>query len=285
VRGRGRIGGEGLEKAKSERRSGRQCDASPRRRDAKTGDSMSPIQSPGRRHPESGGFRSPPQVAGSCLSRGNFWRGTSDCAAAVLPCVHFPSCLVIGYEMTVIALESMPVPEVSPLLESARQGEEVAFEEIVRANESMVFSIAFHSIRNQAIAEELAQEAFLKLYRNLGGIESEAHLVNWLRRTTSNLVVDHVRKHRLTPVELEETHEVTSTDVKDPWVSARLRNLLRELPVKQRLVVTLRYQEEMGPGEIAEVLRLPINTVRSHLRRALAVLRSNFTAGLESNES
>jgi RNA polymerase sigma-70 factor (ECF subfamily) len=69
------------------------------------------------------------------------------------------------------------------------------FREIVAAHQSLVFSIALHTLRNRALAEEVAQEVFLRLSGRLGGIQSEEHLVNWLRTVTSRLCIDELRRH------------------------------------------------------------------------------------------
>ena len=65
-----------------------------------------------------------------------------------------------------------------------------------RANQAMVFSIAYHFLRDHAAAEELAQDVFLQLYRNYGDLDSDAHVTFWLRRTASNRSIDYLRKKR-----------------------------------------------------------------------------------------
>ena len=152
------------------------------------------------------------------------------------------------------------------------------FAELVREHQAMVFSIAYHFLRDRTLAEEIAQDVFLQLFRNLGSLESEAHVTFWLRRVTSNRCVDHVRKRQRQPeVALEDTAELRSVDGQsDPLLSRKLRALLQSLPEKPRLVMILRYQEELMPEEIARVLDMPVRTVKSHLHRSLAMLREKM---------
>ena len=185
--------------------------------------------------------------------------------------------------MTAMTCESLPIVTESRLALAVR-GDETAFEEIVKAHESMVYSIAWHALRNTAVAEEIAQEVFLSLFRSLPAIEGEAHLIHWLRRSTSHRVIDYQRRNRLTAVSIEAAPDpATDESGSDPWLEQRLRHLVGELPTPQRLVVTLRFQEEMKPGEIASVLEMPVNTVKSHLRRALSLLRERLESTMEGS--
>ncbi|HUO85348.1 MAG TPA: sigma-70 family RNA polymerase sigma factor [Thermoanaerobaculia bacterium] len=168
----------------------------------------------------------------------------------------------------------------APVLGRAMEGDDLAFAELVREHEAMVFSIAWHGLQNIALAEEVAQEVFLKLYRHLRRIESPDHLVFWLRRVTTNRVIDEARKRARIPLSLDQIPEpVDPTRAGDPLMSRRLREMLQKLPMPQRLAVTLRYQEGMEPREIAETLEIPLNTVKSHLRRAVSALRSALEHG------
>ena len=152
------------------------------------------------------------------------------------------------------------------------------FDDLVREHQSMVFSIAFHFLRERTLAEEIAQDVFLQLFRSLGSLESEAHVTFWLRKVTSNRCVDCVRKRQRRPeVALEDTAELRNQETpSDPLLSRKLQTLLQSLPVKPRLVMILRYQEDLGPDEIARVLDMPVRTVKSHLHRSLAMLRGKM---------
>ena len=79
------------------------------------------------------------------------------------------------------------------LIRSA-QGDPLAFAELVREHQGMVFSIAYHFLQDSALAEDLAQEVFLELYQGLAAIQSPAHLIYWLRRVTANRCIDQGRR-------------------------------------------------------------------------------------------
>ena len=172
----------------------------------------------------------------------------------------------------------MTIEFVGALLDRSVQGDASAFAGIVRANQSMVYSVAWSFLRDAGLAEELAQDVFLELYRNLRQIESGAHLVSWLRRVTVNRCIDRVRKRKREALtSLEDAPEpATPASRDDPMASHRLRRLVASLPEKQRAIVILRYQEDLDPTEIAEALEMPVNTVKSKLHRALALLRGKL---------
>ena len=168
-------------------------------------------------------------------------------------------------------------------LRQALQGDHRAFAEIVREHQGMVFSIAWHFLSDRALAEDLAQEVFLQLYQRLSAIQSASHLVHWLRRTAVHRCIDHGRRknfRRESP--LDDAHEIASgTAPADAFLQETLRQTLAQLPEKRRMVVVLRYQEELGPGEIAELLNMPVNTVKSTLHRALDELRGKLMRNLK----
>jgi len=100
-----------------------------------------------------------------------------------------------------------------------------------------------------------------------------------LRKVTSNRCIDLGRKkNRRREMALEEAPEpVAASPSADPMLLERLQQSLAVLPEKQRLVVIMRFQEGLGPAEIAEVLEMPVNTVKSTLHRSLADLRKGLT--------
>ncbi len=166
-------------------------------------------------------------------------------------------------------------------LSRAKDGDQTAFADLVREHQAMVFSLAHYFSRDRATAEDLAQEVFIHLYQNLGSIESPAHLKFWLRRVTSHRCIDYARKQRMKTVSVDDAPEpVAPSDFRDSLMTAALRRIVATLPEKPRLVVTLRYQEDLDPSEIAELLGMPLNTVKSHLRRSLVILREKVTRSL-----
>ena len=140
----------------------------------------------------------------------------------------------------------------------------------------MVYSILWHFLRDRTLAEELAQDVFLQLHRNWGAMKSDAHIVFWLRRVTSHRAIDFVRKRESRPeASFEDVGEPTVLErMNDSFLSAYLERMVASLPEKQRMVIVLRYQEGMELEEIAEVLQMKVNTVKTQIFRALELLRA-----------
>lgn len=184
-----------------------------------------------------------------------------------------------------IAEESRPAGAIDDeRLARARGGDAAAFAELVRRYQAMVFSLAWRIVNNRALAEELAQDVFLQLHRNLAHIESGAHVMHWLRRVVSHRAIDAARQYARRPqANLADVPEPAVALVeRDPLMVRRLRELVAGLPAAPRAVLTLRFQEDLDPTEIARVLEMPVNTVKSHLRRGLAVLRGRAQELVES---
>src|ERR1051326_4055918 len=94
-------------------------------------------------------------------------------------------------------MSALTLAEGETTLERARGGDHDAFAELVSRHEAMVFSIVLHFFDDRTRAEEIAQEVFLQLYRSLGEIESDAHLLFWLRQVTSRRCIDGMRRGRV----------------------------------------------------------------------------------------
>jgi RNA polymerase sigma-70 factor (ECF subfamily) len=173
-------------------------------------------------------------------------------------------------------------------LDRARRGDVEAFRELLRAHQARVFSIALRLSGRRADAEELMQDVFLQLHGALAQIESADHLKHWLLRTVSHRSIDRLRRAERRPKLLSidnlpaasEPH--ASADGADPLAGARLRQLLLELAPDARAVVLLRFQEDLDLTEIADMLAMPLPTVKSHLRRSLDRLRAQLAG--DSNE-
>jgi RNA polymerase sigma-70 factor (ECF subfamily) len=155
-----------------------------------------------------------------------------------------------------------------------------AFADVIEANKAMVYSIGWHFLRDRTAAEELAQEVFLQLHRNWSAMKSPAHIVFWLRRTASHRAIDAARRNKRRPeTSLEETTEPTALErVHDTFLSSYLERIICTLPERQRMIVILRYQEEMEFDEIGRVLNMKTSTVKTQLARAIELLRRK-TAG------
>lgn len=161
------------------------------------------------------------------------------------------------------------------LLVSARDGDRQAFGELVRMHQRIVFSLALRMLNNRAMAEDLAQDVFLELYRKLHAIASLDHLKFWLRRVTAHRAIDRVRRQSVEDwtALADDEEEASVTHVDDPIWQRRVGRLIGELQPDARAVLLLRFQEDLDPADIARALDMPLNTVKSHLKRSLTTLR------------
>lgn len=152
------------------------------------------------------------------------------------------------------------------------------FADLVREHQSMVFSLSYHFLHDRELAEEVAQEVFLTLHRHLEDIKSPEHASFWLRKVAAQRAIDATRRRKRRPqVALDDVAEPAArSSANDPMLSEVLRRLVATLPETPRMVMVMRYQEDLDPAEIAEVLEMPLGTVKSHLQRSLALLREKL---------
>ena len=163
-------------------------------------------------------------------------------------------------------------------LARAQAGDQAAFTQLVRQHQAMVFGLAVNFLHHHAEAEDLAQDVFVALHQNLARVESAAHVKYWLCTVTSRRCIDRVRRPswRLERVTDKVPDRPVLPRGDDLLLAATLRRLVAQLTPPARLVVTLRFQEDLQLSEIAEILEMPINTVKSHLHRSLETLRSQL---------
>jgi RNA polymerase sigma-70 factor (ECF subfamily) len=169
-------------------------------------------------------------------------------------------------------MNESPAPR--ELVDRALRDQE-AFAEVIDRNKAMVFSLVYNFFRNRAVAEDIAQDAYLELFRNLDRIESDKHMTFWLRQTVTRKCIDWSRRQRHRRYQpLEDMPEPgVEPDGRDLLMASALADKVAALPEKMRLVVILRFQEDLKLNEIALTLDIPVNTVKTTLRRALDRLR------------
>lgn len=175
-------------------------------------------------------------------------------------------------------MTTVTLPQSEEALARFVRGDATAFADLVQEHQSMVFSIAYHFLHDRGRAEEVAQDVFLRLYRHIASIKSRDHLVFWLRKVTCRRSIDEVRKlPKAPPTSLEDVAEpVAESPEVDPLLSRGLQRMVASLSEDARAVIILRYQEELELADIAEILDIPVNTVKSRLQRSLEILREKF---------
>lgn len=151
------------------------------------------------------------------------------------------------------------------------------FAGLVREHQAMVFSVAVHFLRDRATAEEIAQDVFLELHQAMPTLSSPEHVLHWLRRVTVHRSIDAIRRRRPTLALVSVREPAAVNREGDVLLESKLRDLVARLPEKARMAVILRYQEDLDPLEIAEILDLPVRTVKSRLHRSIELLREKLT--------
>ena len=168
--------------------------------------------------------------------------------------------------------------EETSLLARVAAGESEAFRGLVDRHLPTVLAIARRMLRDDAEAEDVAQETMLRLWRNAAGLELGPHGVRpWLRRVASNLCIDRVRARRNTSV-VEEVPEESAppTQVRhlvERELGVRVDAALQALPERQRLAITLFHYEGMSQIEVGDVLGISDEAVESLLARARRTLK------------
>jgi RNA polymerase sigma-70 factor, ECF subfamily len=168
-------------------------------------------------------------------------------------------------------------------LAKARLGQRTALAVLVQVHQRAVYSLALRMLGTRDLAEDLTQDVFMQLNGNLRAIESNKHLGFWLRRVTTNRAIDQLRRRsriKMTALEDEQPF-FSAADEADPLLQRHLRDLLSDLSPQARAVLLLRYQEDLDPVDIAQTLDMPLNTVKSHLKRSLESMREKST-GMQS---
>lgn len=163
----------------------------------------------------------------------------------------------------------------------AQGGNLSAYEELVRRYQRRVYAVAVRIVRRHDVAEDVAQEAFLRGYQALDRFELGRPFGPWIARISANLAFNHVRSPRAREQELPQEHGEMPSGQEGPLetlldreASAVLSEALAGLPGEQRAVFTLRVFEELSYQEIAETLGISAGTVMSRLSRAREKLRT-----------
>jgi RNA polymerase sigma-70 factor (ECF subfamily) len=175
----------------------------------------------------------------------------------------------------------------------ALAGREDAAQEIVRRYERPVFNLIARMVQEAAVAEDLTQEAFAKVFRSLRTFDTELRFSAWILKIAHNTAIDHLRLFRPQLVPLDEARDEAPSiaerlpDESAPSperaavsgaLSAALDAAIDGLRPEYRRVVVLRYQEGLDYAEIAEVLSIPIGTVKTFLHRARRALADELRA-------
>jgi len=169
--------------------------------------------------------------------------------------------------------------EPSTLLRRAQFGDSLAIERLIELYQDTIYSMAVSFTRNPHQAEDLAQEAWIKILRGLPRFRHDSKFSTWIYRVTMNTFLN---ANRATKREQEIVGDLPANELSGADEGARVETALdvqdamRAIPAEFRSVVLLRYVADLSYKEIALVLELPLGTVQSRLRRALDKLGSRL---------
>jgi len=177
----------------------------------------------------------------------------------------------------------------------ARQGHEPAFRELVRRYERPVFSLIFRMVRDRGLAEDLAQETFVKVLNGIRSYRPEFKFSSWIFKIANNAAIDHLRRKNLetlsldgsplaaTPGEADATALQVGSRGESPLDEVEARELgsaieraIARLRPEYRACILLRHVEGYSYEEIAGVLELPLGTVKTYIHRARNELRQHL---------
>jgi RNA polymerase sigma-70 factor (ECF subfamily) len=175
---------------------------------------------------------------------------------------------------------------------AARRGEEAAYRELVRRYERPVFSLIYRMVRNRELAEDLSQETFIKVLNALGTYRPEFKFSSWVFKIANNAAIDQLRRRELDTLSLEgsphadtaEKVEATALQIGERAESAldevanrelggEIERAIAKLRPEYRTCILLRHVEGRAYEEIAEMLDLPLGTVKTYIHRARNELR------------
>jgi RNA polymerase sigma-70 factor (ECF subfamily) len=170
------------------------------------------------------------------------------------------------------------------VIEGCRRGDPEAFRSLFEKHKDMVYSIALRYSGDPAVAQDIAQDTFLKLFSTIGSFRGDSNFESWLYRAVANSCFDQKRRtRRLTPL-LDDvlaalrTPDVSVLDeVLRAELSTHVRSVVESLAPDQRMVIVLRYTQGLSYDEIAEILGCASGTIASRLNRAHKVLERRLS--------
>jgi RNA polymerase sigma-70 factor (ECF subfamily) len=174
----------------------------------------------------------------------------------------------------------------------ARAGEEAAYRELIRRYERPLFSLLYRMVRDRELAEDLAQETFVKALNAIESYRPEYKFSSWIFKIANNAAIDHLRRRELDTLSLEgsphaetpEAVEATALQIGDRQESpldevearelgGQIEQAIARLRPEYRSCILLRHVEGRAYEEIAEILNLPLGTVKTYIHRARNELR------------
>jgi len=174
-------------------------------------------------------------------------------------------------------------------------GDQYAFERLIKRYQKLVSHIVFRMVRNESDREDICQDVFIKVYKNLEGFRFDSKLSTWIGRIAYNGCLNYLQKKRV-PLydditDEERKFEENVADLPGPDqlaaesdISQKLKSMIAELPLKYRSIVTLYHLDELSYDEISGVMNMPAGTVKSYLFRARRLLKEKLEKRYKGEE-
>ena len=188
-----------------------------------------------------------------------------------------------------IALDAVAVSTLPPshalasgqLVRQATGGNLDAFEELIRRLQRRVYGFAYHHLRDMDEAHDLAQEIFVKLYRNLARYDPERPFDPWFWKLAANTTINYRRKR--VPMPAEPLEESSGEDTTSRGHDPALVDALAQLDPAYRLPILLHYYADLSLEQVGQSLNLSVPAIKSRLHRARAQLRNSLAESEESS--
>jgi RNA polymerase sigma-70 factor, ECF subfamily len=164
------------------------------------------------------------------------------------------------------------------LVEQSMRGDTAAFNTLMRGEVKFMFGVASLILRDRQLCEDAVQQALVRAWRDLPRLREPERFSAWLRRLVVNSCYDEARREHRHDHETFERGQtaVVSDHARDVVERERVDHAFRRLPVEQRAVLVLHHHLQLTHPEIAELLGIPIGTVKSRIRRGLDNLRASL---------
>jgi RNA polymerase sigma-70 factor (ECF subfamily) len=168
---------------------------------------------------------------------------------------------------------------------ASQRGDQDAFARLVQLHQRRVFNMVFRMVQNYEEANEIVQETFLAAWQGLPSFRGDARFSTWLYRIAYNCCLKQLEQRKRDKVlndaiQEEQNHELRNpnTEIETRASQEMVREQLSHLPAKYRIVLVLRHLQEMTYEEMAEILTVPIGTIKTHLFRARNLLKERLEA-------
>lgn len=176
----------------------------------------------------------------------------------------------------------MPAADEQQLILQAKEGCNGAFRHLVERYMKQAYNIAFSFVRNHEDAEDVAQEAFVRIHRSLTSFRGDSEFSTWLYRIVMNLSINRIRQRKVRvqrEVQMTPFHENLSQHYggeEQPDMQMHIERALHQLPTLQRAVVILRHINGLSTKQASGILNCTEGTIKTHLHRGLKKLKTQL---------